>query len=975
MSQNTSDRLPDLTRWNRAGLTRFEYVDGDAAVWLEELRIAMLGLFLRRKDPDQRVPEIWRDAFMGQPDDWPALKDETPTWARLKSDIPAEPETPGARSDRLLDRYDTLNDGDHAWEINRAFARATHVLLGYLDAYANEGYLRTATQWENLRRLAAMVNYQPTPPASAITTIALTLYEDTDRAEIDRGLAMKFTPPEGGAPLVFETLDKLTAHSDLNSVRVEDWNVNGTELVFGTGGTPSAIAWHADEKLGLAVGELVVLKGPTSASAEVFTIVASNRGKTDGERLLTFDGLPAKGEGSAWLSLSQYRLLTTPQDVRRGVRRTRESQTVVEFENGPGFVKGDVLRVVVDGVPDYVEVLDATGDRITLDAGFGEADSIQAEALAPYTGTAGVFQTHAQTSEVRYRTASGVDKASGTPVKDEGETIAMSYTPANMTGDTVFARVPDAKSFKGKIERPGIVVVPGRLVPVGRTVAFDGKPPKDVRNGDWFIARDVDTNVPKALKVVGLQTASERYYIEFHAAPNGAHEDTEFHGPLTESLRPVGHDHNPEPAFTAGKARLIGLSTEASALLKPGRTMILSNADGTFEQAKLTSAAAGDKTVEISVDPLNAASGWAAGDTRIHLNCALISHGETKGAQTLGSGDGERSAQSFSFTPKDISHVPSTVTESGVVPDRDVVVEGETWDYRDLVDPTAEGTRAWSSILNEDGTLTILFRRRLPTGQNNVTVNRHRVGTGLKGSNVPALSFEKPMKKHRYVEKVLQPFKTSGGSDREAVSDLRTSTPQRLAANGRAVSLRDFEGLAIQQSSVLRAMAEHLPGASATQEILLTLALKGGATLTETLEDTLRPAILAKTIPGVRLSFADYDALLLNIEAIVRADLTAHDKTDIKAACEAALQAHFELNARGFGQAAYRSEVLAVLETVPGIETAQATGFGLADSNDTPESISIQNGVTAAIFPAANQIAHVGAAITGAIRVEVEDIR
>lgn len=982
MSHDTSDRLPDLTRWNRAGLTRFDYVDGNAAVWLEELRIAMLGLYLRRRDADQRVPEIWRSAFMAASEDWPALKDETPAWARLKSDVPAEPETAGARSDRLLAQYDTRNDGDHAWEINRAFARAAHVLLGHLDAYANEGYLRTATQWDNLRRLAAMVNYQPTPPASAITTVALTLFKDSGRAEIDRGLAMKFTPPEGGAPLIFETLDKLTAHSDLDGVHVENWNVNNTELDFGSGSTPSAIAWHADPDLNLSVGELVVLTDaaePSETNAEVLTITRSSPGAADKQRRLTFDRLPAKNADGEWLSVNRYRLLTTPQDVRRGVRRTRTGQTVVEFADGIGLVAGDILRVVVDRIIHYVEVLDARGGKVTLAKDFGSATSINAEVLAPYDRKAGVFETHADTTKVYFVTDSGVDKTTGKPFPESGRTIAKRYQPEGMTGDRVYARVRDAKSYDGKIERPGITVVPGRpRGAAGNTVAFDGKPPKDVHNGDWFIARDVNSNAIKPLKVVGLKTAAERHYIEFHDAPSGPPEDTEFHGPLTETLRPVGHDHNPNPAFTAGKARLKGLSSEASALLKPGRTLILSStkdAATVSQQAKLTSATTTAGIVEISVDPVDAAAGWAAGDTTIHLNCALISHGETKGAQTLGSGDGERVAQSFTFTPKDISHVPSTATESGVVPDMDVVVAGETWDYRDLVDAAAEGTRAWSSILNEDGTLTIRFRRRLPTGHNNVIVNRHRVGSGLKGSGVPALSFDKPMNKHRYVEKVLQPFKTSGGADREAVSSLRTSTPQRLAANGRAVSLKDFEGLASRQSAVLRAMAEHLPSASATQEIRLTLALEGGAELTDTLKDTLRPAILAKTVPGVRLSFAEYDSLLLDIKATVRADLTAYNKTDIKAAGEAALQRHFELDARGFGQAAYRSEVLAVLETVTGIETAQVTGFGLADASDTPESTAIQNGVTAAIFPAANQIAHVGAAITGAIRVEVRDIR
>ena len=35
----------DLTRWNRAGLARFRYVDGNAATYLEELRLALADRF------------------------------------------------------------------------------------------------------------------------------------------------------------------------------------------------------------------------------------------------------------------------------------------------------------------------------------------------------------------------------------------------------------------------------------------------------------------------------------------------------------------------------------------------------------------------------------------------------------------------------------------------------------------------------------------------------------------------------------------------------------------------------------------------------------------------------------------------------------------------------------------------------------------------------------------------------------------
>ena len=37
--------MSDLTRWNRAGLSRFEYLDGNGAVFLERLRAGLAAKF------------------------------------------------------------------------------------------------------------------------------------------------------------------------------------------------------------------------------------------------------------------------------------------------------------------------------------------------------------------------------------------------------------------------------------------------------------------------------------------------------------------------------------------------------------------------------------------------------------------------------------------------------------------------------------------------------------------------------------------------------------------------------------------------------------------------------------------------------------------------------------------------------------------------------------------------------------------
>lgn len=54
----------DLTRWNRAGLTRFAYVEGGGAEWLEDLRVAHLLLFGAPATPlPSDDPDDWVAAF------------------------------------------------------------------------------------------------------------------------------------------------------------------------------------------------------------------------------------------------------------------------------------------------------------------------------------------------------------------------------------------------------------------------------------------------------------------------------------------------------------------------------------------------------------------------------------------------------------------------------------------------------------------------------------------------------------------------------------------------------------------------------------------------------------------------------------------------------------------------------------------------------------------------------------------------
>lgn len=960
--------LPDLTRWNRAGLSRFAYVDGDAAVWLEELRLALFGLYARGEDADLRRPEFWRDISLRPPEDWPdkaaaeALA-AAASWQALAPRLPPQQETRGRRTERLLGQYQRPA-GDPGWEIMRAFARAAHVLLGYLDAYANEGYLRTATQWDNLRRLAAMVNYQPTPPASASTTVGLLLAPDAGAVAIDAGLAFRHTPP-AGAPLVFETLEPVACHPDLNAARVSGWNVNATPL-----DAARPILWNAPARADLAPGDLAVLAAGDRGVAATMTSVL--RDAAAGRAEIAFaETLPAG------LPTAEARLWTEPDGVRLGLAASGSGRVVVELPPNVTASLGAVVQIENA----QLVVREVRGRQIVVETAAALAGEVSFAALVPFAAMSGAVVTGTAIEKMYFPRGGGVAEVASQAF-DVAEGLKGHRFAAGGAA-TGFALTGAVEKIKARVVAEVGAVTPGRPTGSGRMVRFEGRPPKGLAEGDWFVARARGDDGLRALRVTGLRQAAGSYTVAFDAEIPGAPETTEFHGPMRRALTAAGFDVSPAFANAGGVADLAGLAPAARLLLKPGRQVIVARGAAAALAAITGVEDLAGGVARIAFAPTDAGAGWPAGETVFHLNTVRIGHGETKPPKTLGSGDGERPAQAFDFAVRDVSHVASTRSESGVAPDMDVTVDGERWDYRDFIDASAEGARAWSSTLTEAGTLRIHFRRRLPTGIDNVAVRRHRVGAGLAGTGAPPGAFAKPARKHRYVQAAVQPFATAGGADREPVERLRRSAPARLAASGRAVSLRDFERLAGRNALLWRARAEAVPAPGAAPVVRMIVAPAGGGPLTAELAADLSAAIGAMAAPGVRLAFEGHKTLPLHVAASVRADLRAVDRSELKRAAEEALARDFGLQARDFGQAAHVAEALATLERVPGVVTAVIRSLDLGPGYDdrlrpldpglpAPANVAIRDGAVAAIFPRGDQIAHVVG--PAAVAVLVEDL-
>ena len=115
------------------------------------------------------------------------------------------------------------------------------------------------------------------------------------------------------------------------------------------------------------------------------------------------------------------------------------------------------------------------------------------------------------------------------------------------------------------------------------TVRFAGEPPKGLTVGDMFVARSMSdgTNI-KALRVEGVRTGSDHYYVQFDEDPPAAVHKTEFFGPMTRRLRPgVVHGYESsavydplgEPGRSVDRGGCLNLLSPRRAQIKDSHSM------------------------------------------------------------------------------------------------------------------------------------------------------------------------------------------------------------------------------------------------------------------------------------------------------------------------------------------------------------------------------------------------------------------
>jgi len=110
----------------------------------------------------------------------------------------------------LADHLTTREESDATLALFDALASSLDVLTFYTERYANENYLRTATERMSVVEMARLIGYRPASGVAASTHLAFTLQEipgvSTDPITIPVGTRVQSVPGQDEIAQTFETV-------------------------------------------------------------------------------------------------------------------------------------------------------------------------------------------------------------------------------------------------------------------------------------------------------------------------------------------------------------------------------------------------------------------------------------------------------------------------------------------------------------------------------------------------------------------------------------------------------------------------------------------------------------------------------------------------------------------------------------------------------------------------------------------------
>jgi hypothetical protein len=861
----------------------------------------------------------------------------------------------------------TRDPADFTIALLDSWAVVLDILTFYSERVANEAFLRTAVEQRSVTEIAALVGYVPSPGVSASATLAFTLASAPGSpavVPIPAGTRVQSVPGPVQSPQVFETSADLTALAAWNALPAQattPWSLSGHELstwftgtsnnlntgdallfVAAPGGTPNLDSGPAELHYITAVST-----DPVASATEVtWDTPLNSTAFAGGVNVYIFRTKAALFGASAGTVTSTTTHDATPE--------TDETKTAI---SKPGYTPWDdePHAVVLDatypglgpgpGGPQWLALtLTQTtgGDASSVGTGLEGVGRSEAAATIGDTaaaGTAGTYTGAPPPETVTYAALFTISSAhdqnpqrynlsSRATALAVGQTVlplasfSQSPNPSDTSATDVLATyIGDTANVTAYVQSEQLT---GASLPVksavwGQSVAVAG-------------GQQIPPGQPAAV-------SGKRVRLFIPAGTNSVFTQTGESGGSSADGQIVLLDSAQQTVDPAGNTVLSVITTTgiAGTLLLPNQPdgpsitgfLPADQADPVASEAVTIQGVTpvGDVTTLYLATPL--ARAYDCSTVTVNANAVLATHGQTT-QEIVGSGDATNAALSFSLKQAPLTYLTGPA-RSGAQSTLQVWVNNLRWQEVPSLLGSGPADRVYTTSVNATGHTVVRFGDgtrggRPPTGQANIRAV-YRTGTGVAGM-VAAGQLSQPLDRPQGLSSVTNPSPATGGQDAAAADEVRASAPLPTLTLGRVVSLQDYQDYTLAFAGIGKALATYAWSGD-TRGVFLTAAGANGAVLApgDPVFTSLLTALRQAGDPYVPVSVAPHVPVLFTFAAAVAIDTTTYDPSAVLEQAWQAVSAAFAFSQRELGQGVAASEIIEVIQGVPGVLAARLTGL------------------------------------------------
>lgn len=865
----------------------------------------------------------------------------------------------------------TRDEDDFAIALLDAWAVVADVLTFYQERIANESYLRTATERLSLLQLARAIGYELSPGVAASTYLAFTLEEargSPAKVTIDIGTKVQSVPGAGEKPQTFETVEKIEARPVWNQFKLKTKQKQSLETgslsVYLKGiatdlkvGDFLLIFSQDSGRIGWDVRQIASLKtNPQQDYTKITWLSQLECQQLDASLSNRPTEVYALRQRASLFGYNAPDWLAQSIDVRNRYLGGRYMSQENKESEWPNFrISKGFYGQYFDEKNFSKFKFSRIDDRIDFNWGRGSPDPrIESDTFSiRWLGQVRPKFSETYTFSIKHN--------NGVRLWVDGQNIFEKWTDTDAT-DEVTIDLKTGQDYDIQLEYyenlynaviqlfwSSTHQVKEIIVPQIDTIDLDAVYPK-ILPESWVILA-----IPGDREIYQVNTVVEASRKDFTLAAKttrlklkGANLLQKFN----QQIRTTAVYAQSElldlaevpisSAIAAGTDRLtLKDKLPAAENLNSGRLLLISGENE--QQEKVSEVVTLLETTTSESTQLVFAKGlknsYKPDTVTIWGNVATATHGETK-AEVLGSGNASQAYQRFTLRQPPLTYI-SAATPSGGESTLKVRVNDILWQEVPTLYKRGAQERVFITRTDDEGKTTVLFGdgkqgARLPSGQENIKAT-YRQGIGLEGK-VKAEQLSLLMTRPLGVKAVTNPIAADGAQAPETRDEARRNAPLTVLTLDRLVSLQDYEDFARAFAGIGKASATWI-WSGQVRRVFVTIAAADGDEVKEDSKvyQSLLSAMQKFKDPCVSLTVKSYqkNTAFFYLKGSIRVNSPTYLPDKVLASVREALRSHFSFEARDFGQGVALSEVIAVMQGIPGVVEVAITYLYHKDS--TPQ--------------------------------------